>query len=577
MSSNSIVPDSSQLTDPSYGVSAPSSSVNVSQTQPQPEQVADPVNGPSRLNSVLARVVGLPTPTNGATPSASSGGVASTNNDDQNTSSGQRSGWKSALGKVASVVSTGLSGVPAGGRPSFMGGLGQGARAQQQAQAAQQEIKFKDFDTQVRLANLHNQDQELQLRTQEQQDAHQKAQDTQADYDEEHGISYDPHPNDGVAVMDTLQGQTQANGAASVPAGTHLSADGKTVNVPDNSQETAQGLLEKYKALQGPLSLPSLPQNAQFVPGRNLDVMTHKLGGYKADGTPWNHDDLPQQISALQSQRDALAKNGATPYQLQTVDNTIGIMQAQSDALDKHAATVEQQKAQSKKAGEITADMSPAGRALAQSNEKLAEQKQDNAASDRSQGGAAPTPDPFGVTSNLDSKTYNSRYNTFSKAYVQPLTKTDQQLAQFSNIQSDIDKNGNMTGAESVVGLFNAIGISASPLKGMGFRINNNTVEEHANARGLGQSLYQKLLGLKDGDVVTPQQLKDYSSIATQARESQYNSAIDEARRQGLPVDFLPKGNGSQIDPSTAKMYMRGANGDPNKARSAAQQAGWGF
>jgi hypothetical protein len=318
---------------------------------------------------------------NTSAPSPQSGGVASGPDDGADSAPTSRLG--AILGAVARTVSTGLSGIPAGGRPSFIGGLGQGARAEQAAQAVQSEIKFKDFDTQLRLANLHNQDKELQLRTQEQQDAHQKAQNAQADYDEDHGISYDPHPNDGAAVMDTLKGQTQANGAAEVPAGTHLSADGKTVNVPDQSQETQAGLLQKYKQLQGPLSLPALPQNAQFVPARALDVMTHKLGGYKADGSPWNHDDLPQQISSLQSQRDALTKSGANPFQVATINNTIGIMQAQSDALDKHAATFEQQKAQSKKAGEIAADMSPAGRALAQSNEKLAEQKQDNAASDR--------------------------------------------------------------------------------------------------------------------------------------------------------------------------------------------------
>ena len=287
------------------------------------------------------------------------------------------------LSAVARTVSTGLSGIPDKGRPSFVSGLGEGARAENAAQAAQQEIKFRDFDTQVRLANLHNQDQELQLRTQAQQDAHQKQQNDQADWDEAHGISYDPHPNDGAAVMDTLKAQTQANGVATVPAGTHLSADGKTVNVPDPSQETQAGLLAKYRELQGPLSLPPLPQNAQFVPGRNLDVMTHKLGGYKADGSVWGHDDLPQQISSMQSQRDAVAKNGGSPYQLQTLDNTIKILQSNQDALDKHAAGVEQQKAQSKKAGEIAADMSPEGRALAASNEKLAEQRADNAAGNK--------------------------------------------------------------------------------------------------------------------------------------------------------------------------------------------------
>jgi hypothetical protein len=321
---------------------------------------------------------------NTSSPSPQSGGVAS-GPDDGADSAPPQSRLGAILGAVARTVSTGLSGIPDKGRPSFITGLGEGSRAAQAAQAAQQDIKFKNFDTQVRLANLAAQDKELQLRTQEQQDKHQQAQDTQADWDENHGISYDPHTNDGAAVMDTLKGQTQANGVAEVPAGTHLSADGKTVNVPDPSQETAQGLLAKYKQLQGVLSLPALPQNAQFVPGRNLDVMTHKLGGYKADGSPWNHDDLPQQIVSLQSQRDALAKSGANPYQLQTINNTIGIMQAQSDALDKHAAGVKQSGEQAAEQGKINAQMSSQGRALAASNEKLKEQGQDNNASNKPQ------------------------------------------------------------------------------------------------------------------------------------------------------------------------------------------------
>jgi hypothetical protein len=384
MSTSSVTPDPSSLAS-AVPSSTPSNYVEQSSQNPAPPQPAPvapqpqvPAAGP-RLASVLSAIVGASTPAQPAQPAQ------------PNTPSPTQPAWKSTLGKVAGVVSTGLAGVPAGGRPSFMGGLGQGARSAQAAEAQQQDIKFKDFDTQVRLANLHNQDKELQLRTQEQQDAHQKSQDEQSDFDEAHGISFDPHPNDGKAVLDTLQGQTQANGAAEVPPGTHLSADGQTVNVPDNSQETQAGLLEKYKQLQGPLSLPALPQNAQFVPGRNLDVLTHKLGGYKADGTPWNHDDLPGQISSLQSQRDALAKSGANQYQLGTLNNTIGILQSNLKALDDHAAGVKQAGSQADEQGKINAQMSPQGRALAQSNEKLAEQKQDNAAGDKAANAKADT------------------------------------------------------------------------------------------------------------------------------------------------------------------------------------------
>jgi hypothetical protein len=131
------------------------------------------------------------------------------------------------------------------------------------------------------------------------------------------------------------------------------------------------------------------------------------------------------------------------------------------------------------------------------------------------------------------------------------------------------------------VGLFNAIGISATPLKGAGFRINANTIQEHVNARGLGSALYQKLLSLKNGDIITPGQLKDYASIAMQARHDQYVNAINEAHGDGLNANFLfPRGNGQKIDPNTASIFYDTAQGSTPQdkaanARKAAQLMGW--
>src|SRR5260370_37098366 len=120
-------------------------------------------------------------------------------------------------------------------------------------------------------------------------------QNDQADYDEAHGVEYDTHPNNGEAVTQTLKAQTAANGSASIPPGTHLGADGKTINVPSGSPDTQAGLLSKYKELAG--LIPGIPtflgmDKAQFVPARNLDVMTHALAGTNPDGDPLSHDPL---------------------------------------------------------------------------------------------------------------------------------------------------------------------------------------------------------------------------------------------------------------------------------------------
>jgi hypothetical protein len=172
-------------------------------------------------------------------------------------------------------------------------------------------------------------------------------------------------------------------------------------------------------------------------------------------------------------------------------------------------------------------------------------------------------------------KEYNKRQDAFKKN-ADSLTQTDATFSQFNSILNDINSGKDMTGAQSVVGLFNAIGLSAEPLKGKGFRINNNTVEEHANARGLGESLYQKFLKLKSGDVITPQQLKDYATIAVQARHDAYVGAVNQAHNNGLKADFLlPQGNGKKIDDNTLQIFMSLTGNDPNKAVAAAKSKGW--
>jgi hypothetical protein len=123
--------------------------------------------------------------------------------------------------------------------------------------------------------------------------------------------------------------------------------------------------------------------------------------------------------------------------------------------------------------------------------------------------------------------------------------------------------------------LFNAIGISATPLAGKGFRITENTIREHVDARGVDQAAYQKLLSLKNGDVITPQQLKDYATIATGVyRDSYINTANEEFRELGI-VDVLPRGNNEPIDEMTARLYLKIANNNPDVATQAAKKNGW--
>jgi hypothetical protein len=177
-------------------------------------------------------------------------------------------------------------------------------------------------------------------------------------------------------------------------------------------------------------------------------------------------------------------------------------------------------------------------------------------------------------------KEVNKRADAFKKD-ADNLAKTEGVYNQFQDVLNSINSGKGMTGAQSVVSLFNAIGISAEPLQGKGFRINHNIVEEHAEARGLGESLYQKLLKLQKGDVITPQQVKDYAEIAMRSRRDAYVNKINEARGQGIDPSFLlPRGNGKAIDTNTAQIFYDTAAGNTPQekqanALKAAKAVGW--
>lgn len=184
--------------------------------------------------------------------------------------------------------------------------------------------------------------------------------------------------------------------------------------------------------------------------------------------------------------------------------------------------------------------------------------------------------DAFGNKSNLDTKEFNKRYDQFSSS---TQAKTLQNLSgsyeQFQNVLGEIDKGNALSAPEALAGLFAAIGISATPLAGKGFRINNNVIQEHVQGRGAVQGAVAKLQGLTTGAVVTPDQMQKYAKVALEVYQNAYIDAAKEQLRVLGYTDILPRGENTPIDPVTAKMYATMAGGDPNKAAAAAQTQGW--
>ncbi len=134
------------------------------------------------------------------------------------------------------------------------------------------------------------------------------------------------------------------------------------------------------------LGLSPLPPGAQFVPPKNMNMLTNKIHGFDISGNVPKHEELPGIIGTAQANRDQLSKNGATPPQLQALDNMIGIYKANLDSLDAHAAGVKKQSEQAiidaqnspesiagaaKKAGAVAAAQAPFKQAEAKFQQTL--------------------------------------------------------------------------------------------------------------------------------------------------------------------------------------------------------------
>lgn len=300
MSTTPVTPDQSSLA-AAVPSSAPSNYVEQSSQNPAPTQSSAPAvagNGP-RLTSVLSAIVGA---SQNNTPSPAPAIPAS------NTS--PQPAWKRDLGAVARTVSTGLAGIPAGGRPSFMGGLGQGARSEQQAQQQAQAIKFKTFQDSVQAAQLHNEDVRMQMATDDHQNAVQDQTDAEAKrMTDTTGMTYTKVPNTAENVKTYIATDQAQNGAASVPSGIIFGPH--SLYIPNKSSaDQAQADTKNYNWLAPAYGMGSVQPGQVVQPAAN-NMLRQARNGMDNQGHPMSAADIGNRVDNLTSYLKA--NSGAIP------------------------------------------------------------------------------------------------------------------------------------------------------------------------------------------------------------------------------------------------------------------------
>jgi hypothetical protein len=294
-------------------------------------------------------------------------------------------------------------------------------------------------------------------------------------------------PN-GEVLTDPTTGQPLRDGQVLVIQGGHMDASGnKVVTLPSSLVED----VHRYGDLLGISNAKGLKEGAEVDADQFFKLIGVAQEGNKKQQEGW----LKPIITEDRATGKTFEKNSNTGEVREAKAIPTADVKNLADANKKDTS------------GEVTP------------LEKFKQDREDQRARIRkaSDDKAGQNTDVFGNVSTLAEKEFNKRYDSFNKSkQYQTLGVLQGSYDQFQQAVKDIDSGKPLSGAQSVVQLFNAIGISATPLAGKGFRINENTVKEHVEARGLDQSALQKLEKLETGAVITEKQLKDYAGIAAQ-------------------------------------------------------------
>lgn len=196
-------------------------------------------------------------------------------------------------------------------------------------------------------------------------------------------------------------------------------------------------------------------------------------------------------------------------------------------------------------------------------------------------GGFGEMKDPFGEQLPVKAhKDYTKEMAAFQKEYVLPANAVEKSYQMSDTAYREYMKaraQGKSlgSGAQSMIMLSNHLNTTFGQVKGA--RITKDMIHEHLGARSISDDALVTIQKLVNGDALSPEQWQSYHELISQSRNEQWKLAADNALNQGLPRNFLPRGNGRPIDedPATAQLFYELGGQSPQKARQAAQYFGW--
>jgi hypothetical protein len=94
------------------------------------------------------------------------------------------------------------------------------------------------------------------------------------------------------------------------------------------------------------------------------------------------------------------------------------------------------------------------------------------------------------------------------------------------------------TGAPSMLALSTHLSTTFGNVKGA--RITKDMIAHHLGARGVSDKALVAFQRLTNGDVLAPDQWDAFHQLIKESRKLSWQTAVKEADRKHIPVDFLP-------------------------------------
>lgn len=492
----------------------------------------------------------------------------------------------------------GLTGIKKEGRGGFGIGVAQGvgasiAQSQQRAQV-QSQIKFQSAQSANLVAEAAYRNQQLHQMGQESEDVHNKnAMDIMKDL-QVNGIPFQAIGRDQNSANAFLTSASAKNNGVPPYSVLHVGDQFIAIDLNQISQGNQMlPIINHYEKMTGqlgpdgqPMTTPALlaqmPPQAKYslfdtavhyknpvvrTQGELDDAMNRASILEKVPDYPGKADDLKSLNSVIDTAKKTIAQTTAEAETRKLETGTLN----ENDARTIATAPAGQFSAPRVAQAKTWLSQNEAEKTRIYGTEHPEEQKLSD--------GTDPFGNPIGNTAVKTQKDYKTTVAAYNKDYSKDLNQLDQAREQLSGIISNAEKTGKLPGADAVVGIFDAVGLSSAPLKGRGFRINNQVLGEHVEGtRNAWQNMAIKLARLTPegtGQIVSLKQLQDYQRIMDQAHHDAYVGAANDAINRGIGVQSVPRGNGKPADNNTIDIFLTLSKGDAGKASKLLKQYDW--